>query len=228
MKIEFCVTSIEGAIAAEQFMADRIELCSRLDLDGLTPSLNLIKQCRSEYKGEIHIMIRPEDGPFICNDSTLNKMRDSVVKLAETGINGIVFGLLTNKNEINLKATALLVEMAKRYRLETTFHRAFDHLTDPISSLKNLYDLGINRILCSGSKTNVEKGIQSLKKLKTIGLDGIEIMAGGGVNQYNAPSLQQIGLDAIHFSVHNIKNNTPVYNEVNEEKIKSILHALEF
>ena len=53
-------------------------------------------------------------------------------------------------------------------------------------------------------------------------------MAGGGVNQYNVPSLQQIGLDAIHFSVHNIKNNTPVYNEVNEEKIKSILHALEF
>ena len=228
MKIEFCVTSIEGAIAAEQFMADRIELCSRLDLDGLTPSLNLIKQCRSEYKGEIHIMIRPEDGPFICNDSTFNKMRDSVVKSAEIGINGIVFGLLTNKNEINLKATALLVEMAKKYRLETTFHRAFDHLTDPISSLKKLYDLGINRILCSGSKTNVEKGIQSLKKLKTIGLDGIEIMAGGGVNQYNAPSLQQIGLDAIHFSIHNIKDNTPVYNEVNEEKIKSILHALEF
>ena len=72
MKIEFCVTSIEGAIAAEQFKADRIELCSRLDLDGLTPSLNLIQQCRSEYRGEIHIMIRPEDGPFICNDSTLN------------------------------------------------------------------------------------------------------------------------------------------------------------
>ena len=228
MKIEFCVTSIEGAIAAEQFKADRIELCSRLDLDGLTPSLNLIQQCRSEYRGEIHIMIRPEDGPFICNDSMLNKMLDSVVKSAEIGINGIVFGLLTNKNEINLKATALLVEMAKRYHLETTFHRAFDHLTDPISSLKNLYDLGINRILCSGSKTNVEKGIQSLKKLKTIGLDGIEIMAGGGVNQYNAPSLQQIGLDAIHFSIHNIKDNTPVYNEVNEEKIKSILHALEF
>ena len=82
MKIEFCVTSIEGAVAAEQFKADRIELCSRLDLDGLTPSLNLIQQCRSEYRGEIHIMIRPEDGPFICNDNTLNKMQDSVVKLS--------------------------------------------------------------------------------------------------------------------------------------------------
>ncbi len=228
MKIEFCVTSIEGAVAAEQFKADRIELCSRLDLDGLTPSLNLIQQCRSEYRGEIHIMIRPEDGPFICNDSMLNKMQNSIVKSAELGINGIVFGLLTNKNEVNLKATALLVEMAKRYHLETTFHRAFDYLTDPIVSVKQLHDLGINRILCSGSNTNVEKGIQLLKKLKITAQNDIEIMAGGGVNQYNAHILQQIGLDAIHFSIHNNKDNTPVYNEVNEEKIKSILRALEY
>ena len=92
-------------------------------------------------------MIRPEDGPFICNDSTLNKMQDSIVKSAEIGINGIVFGLLTNKNEINLKATALLVEMAKRYHLETTFHRAFDYLTDPIVSVKQLHDLGIKNYL---------------------------------------------------------------------------------
>ena len=227
MKIEFCVTSIEGAVAAEQFKADRIELCSRLDLDGLTPSLNLIQQCRSEYRGEIHIMIRPVDGPFICNDSTLKKMQDSIVKSAEIGINGIVFGLLTNKNEINFKATALLVEKAKRYHLETTFHRAFDQLTDPIASVKQLHKLGINRILCSGSKTDVEKGMQSLKKLKSIAQNSVEIMAGGGVNQYNAPLLQQIGLDAIHFSIHKIKDNTPIYDEVNEEKIKSILHALE-
>ena len=228
MKIEFCVTSIEGAVAAEQFKADRIELCSRLDLDGLTPSLNLIQQCRSEYKGEIHIMIRPEDGPFICSDSTLRKMQNSILKSAEIGINGIVIGILNDHNQINTKATASLVEMAKRYHLETTFHRAFDHLTDPIASVEQLHNIGINRILCSGSKTNVENGIKSLKKLKTMAQNTVEIMAGGGVNQYNAPSLQQIGLDAIHFSIHNIKDNTPVYNEVNEEKIKSILHALEF
>lgn len=228
MKIEFCVTSIEGAVAAEQFKADRIELCSRLDLDGLTPSLNLIQQCRSEYRGEIHVMIRPVDGPFICNDSTLNKMQDSIVKSADVGINGVVFGVLNDQNQINTRATASLVKIAKRYHLETTFHRAFDHLTDPIVSVKQLHNLGINRILCSGSNTNVEKGIQLLKKLKITAQNDIEIMAGGGVNQYNAPILQQIGLDAIHFSIHNNKDNTPVYNEVNEEKIKSILHALEY
>jgi len=228
MKIEFCVTTIEGAFAAEQFKADRIELCSRLDLDGLTPSLNLIQQCRSAYKGEIHIMIRPKDGPFICNDSMLNKMQISIVKSAEIGINGVVFGVLNHNNEINTRATASLVKIAKRYHLETTFHRAFDQLTDPIASVKQLRNLGINRILCSGSNTNVEKGIQLLKKLKITAQNDIEIMAGGGVNQYNAPIIQQISLDAIHFSIHSIKDNTTVYNEVNEEKIKSILRALEY
>ena len=155
-------------------------------------------------------------------------MQDSIVKSAEIGVNGVVFGVLNDNNEINTKATASLVKIAKRYHLETTFHRAFDQLTDPIASVKQLHDLGINRILCSGSNTNVEKGIQLLKKLKITAQNDIEIMAGGGVNQYNAPLLKQIGLDAIHFSIHNNKDNTPVYNEVNEEKIKSILRALEY
>ena len=117
MKIEFCVTSVEGAIAAEQFKADRIELCSRLDLDGLTPSLNLIKECRLAYTEEIHVMIRPEDGPFICNDNTLKKMQDSILQSAEMGINGVVFGILNDNNQINLKATASLVEIAHKYNL---------------------------------------------------------------------------------------------------------------
>ena len=114
-------------------------------------------------------MIRPEDGPFICNDNMLKKMEDSIVRFTELGIDGIVFGFLTNENEINLKATAILAKIAKRYHLETTFHRAFDHLKDPVTSVKQLHNLGINRILCSGSNTNVEKGIQVAKKTKNNG-----------------------------------------------------------
>ena len=34
---------------------------------------------------------------FICNDSMLNKMQDSIVKSAEIGINGVVFGVLNDK-----------------------------------------------------------------------------------------------------------------------------------
>ena len=42
---EVCVDSLSDAMNAEKNGANRIELCSRLDKDGLTPSRKLIKDC---------------------------------------------------------------------------------------------------------------------------------------------------------------------------------------
>ena len=39
--------------------ADRIELCSRLDLDGLTPSKELVKRLVSDLTIPIKVMVRP-------------------------------------------------------------------------------------------------------------------------------------------------------------------------
>ena len=41
---ESCVETYDEAMNAESQGADRIELCSRLDLDGLTPSKELVKR----------------------------------------------------------------------------------------------------------------------------------------------------------------------------------------
>jgi copper homeostasis protein CutC len=47
---EVCVDSLDDAINAEKNGANRIELCGRLDLDGLTPSKDLIKSAFSILK----------------------------------------------------------------------------------------------------------------------------------------------------------------------------------
>ena len=49
---EVCVDSLIDAICAQKNGADRIELCSRLDLDGLTPEKELIKKTISNYKSQ--------------------------------------------------------------------------------------------------------------------------------------------------------------------------------
>ena len=40
---EACVGSVEQAMIAEKRNADRVELCSELDLDGLTPDRNIMR-----------------------------------------------------------------------------------------------------------------------------------------------------------------------------------------
>ena len=54
MDVEVCIESVAEAKLAAQFGAKRVELCSALDLGGLTPSVGLIQQC-----SEIHQNVWP-------------------------------------------------------------------------------------------------------------------------------------------------------------------------
>ena len=56
---EACVESLADALAAEKRGAHRIELCSALDQDGLTPSRELIGRCRRELSIPIMAMTEP-------------------------------------------------------------------------------------------------------------------------------------------------------------------------
>ena len=54
---EACVETLDEAILAEKKGADRVELCSRLELDGLTPKRKLVKQVLSALSIPIKIMM---------------------------------------------------------------------------------------------------------------------------------------------------------------------------
>ena len=63
--LEVCTGSLQSVINAVKGGAQRIELCSALSLDGLTPSLGLIKTVRTLYPQlTIHALIRVREGDF--------------------------------------------------------------------------------------------------------------------------------------------------------------------
>ncbi|MCB2138752.1 MAG: copper homeostasis protein CutC, partial [Rhodobacteraceae bacterium] len=63
MRLEVCVDGADGATAAVAGGADRIELCSALELGGLTPSAGLMARA-ALLPVPVHALIRPRSGNF--------------------------------------------------------------------------------------------------------------------------------------------------------------------
>ena len=57
-KLEACVESYDQAIRAFQAGADRIEICSKLETEGMTPGYDLVEK-----------IIRRDQYPRACHDS---------------------------------------------------------------------------------------------------------------------------------------------------------------
>ncbi len=227
MKFELCGDSIWSAQLAKKYNLHRLELCCALSVGGLTPSPSLISACVDESDAEIHVMIRPREGNFIYSKKELNLMRNEIELAAKCHVSGVVFGCLQPNFEININQCKELVECAKSYQLQTTFHRAFDQVTNAFKQAEVLIQLQVDRILTSGGKATAEKGIDQLQQLVNHVQKQIEIMAGSGIHANNANQIAQTGVDALHFTGHSLEQHS--FTEMgrqsipNEQKIKSIL-----
>jgi len=84
---EACVETLGEALSAELNGADRIELCSRLDLDGLTPDTDLIQKTISSLSILVKAMIRPRGGNFVYTENELISMESEIDQLKLTNPN---------------------------------------------------------------------------------------------------------------------------------------------
>ncbi len=188
-KLEICCYSVESAINAEKFGADRIELCDNYSEGGTTPSYATIQYSVKKLKIPVNVIIRPRGGDFLYSDVEYKIIKQDVLATKELNANGIVIGFLTSFGEIDIEKTKEIIELAKP--LEVTFHRAFDMCKDPLKALVQLKNIGITRILTSGAKNTAIEGIDLLTKLVKKAENKIIIMPGSGVNERNMNELIQ-------------------------------------
>ena len=186
--IEICLESVESVIAAEKGGADRVELCSDLFEGGLTPTIGTVKTALRKSNIKINAMIRPRGGDFCYSDEEFEVMKEDIKAFKETGINGIVFGILIPEGDVDVKRSKEIIELARP--LAVTFHRAFDMTRDPYKSLEELIELGVDRVLTSGQEATVPEGADLLEELVQIAGDRIIVMPGCGITERNFPKLR--------------------------------------
>lgn len=227
MEFEVCIDSLVGALAADKFGADRVELCSALYEGGLTPSIGLTKQVVEKSNQPVFAMIRPEAGGFTYSSEMIEAMKADIVSMAEAGAKGVVFGVLKSNKEIDIEVNTELTKIAKANGLEVVFHRAFDFCNDPIVGLNQLMEMGVDRLLTSGQCPKAIDGKELIQQLVELSKGRIEIMAGSGVNATNAQELMNTGVDAIHFTgtqiAEEVQLGMGVKYKVDKEKIDSIM-----
>lgn len=180
LQLEICCYSVESALRAEQFGADRIELCDNHPEGGTTPSYGAIEHALERLSIPVNVMVRPRGGDFLYSEAEYDIIKRDVAALKELGANGVVVGFLKSDGEIDLERTEEIVELARP--LEVTFHRAFDMCREPLAALGQLKKTGVARILTSGARATVMEGIELLEELVKKAGDEIIVMPGCGVN----------------------------------------------
>ena len=188
---EVCVDSLDDAINAEKNGANRIELCGRLDLDGLTPSKDLIKSAFSILKIPIRVMIRPKHPSFVYSEDEISTMIDDIKFCKNLGLDGVVFGCLDEEYNFEMKQINRLSEVAKP--LNVIIHKAIDSTSSVFESLSLISkNSNINGVLTSGGERFAINAVETLKKMLVLVPNRFEIIIAGGITFQNFDKLNDI------------------------------------
>ncbi|MDP3467018.1 MAG: copper homeostasis protein CutC [Daejeonella sp.] len=196
-KLEICVGSINSALIAQAFGADRIELCDNLSEGGTTPSYGMIVQSKSQLTVPFFPIIRPRGGDFVFSRDEFQIMREDVLCCREMGCEGIVIGILRKDSTIDMERCAELIALSGE--MEITFHRAFDRCISMERALEDLVELGCHRVLTSGGKEFAADGTEKLRSLVRQAGFRINIMPGSGISHRN---LQKIAAETGAYEFH--------------------------
>lgn len=201
---EFCAENLTDLHRLIDSDITRVELCDNLAVGGTTPSYGVIKEAnRYLHENQITsaVMIRPRGGNFVYNDLELRIMEEDILRAVELESDALVFGILTEDNQLDIEAIETLLPATQG--LPLVFHMAFDLIPEAQqkAALDSLIELGFTRVLLHGSaiRHDIFDNVEHIKKLIAHADNRIEILLGGGVTEFNYKELiAQTGATQVH------------------------------
>lgn len=201
--IEICCCGIDDVVAAIEGGAGRLELCSALSAEGVTPSAGLLKQTLSiAGTTPVTVLIRPREGDFRYSDREIDVMVADIAFARQAGAHGVTIGALDSGRMPDAVALEAMTKAAGA--MELTFHRAIDDCADPVAAASTLAAMGFARILSSGGAPTALEGATTLRLMAAATAGRLDIMPGGGVRPSNLATLHELtGATQFHSSARN-------------------------
>lgn len=197
--VEICAGGRQAACNARAGGADRIELCDRLDIGGITPAMEDVEYSVKQLGLRTHVLIRPRGGDFCYNEQEYAHIMQHIEWCRKAGAQAVVVGFLTPQGEVDMHRTREAVLAAQG--MEVTFHRAFDRVKHASDALEQIIACGCHRVLTSGLQPTAMEGVPVLAQLVQQAGSRIHILAGSGVNAANVLHIiQATGVKEVHSS----------------------------
>ena len=172
--------SAAEAVIAEKSGADRLELVRDLDTGGLTPHLEVARAVTEAVAIPVRVMLRENASMMVAGPGELEVMQTKALALAALRIDGLVMGWVTNGGKVDVNSLAAVLASAGQCKV--TFHRAFEHLADPFSGLRELKRFAqIDKILTGGGTGSWAERKQRLREWSAAAAPEIAILVGGGL-----------------------------------------------
>ena len=190
--LEVIALDAADAEGAQAGGADRLELVADMAQDGLTPSVETLRDVLSATDLPVRVMLR-DNGSFAVGD--LEGLRADTARLIDAGAREFVFGFLDLESEIDVEACETLVKELDG--LPWTFHRAIDRARDPLRAYDQLTALGCDTVLAAGHPHGVAHGLSVLQRLARRE-DGPRLLVGGGLRAQQVHLLRAGGVGAFH------------------------------
>ena len=182
IRVEICVETSSFAEAAARGGAHRLEVCDRLDLDGMTPQYGVVESALAS-KASVVVMLRDRID-FLSGSDGARSLLGPLREFASLGVQGVVFGFLQSDGRLDLESNRRLLDAAKEHELETVFHRAIDAADEPILVATQLAELGFDRVLSAGGASSIEEGWEQFCRMRGAA-PSLNWMPGGGARSAN-------------------------------------------
>lgn len=220
MKLEVACFNLDSVAIVAQSKADRVEFCDNFEAGGTTPSFEDTQKARLLFSKELFVMIRPRGGDFNYSEEEFNQMKQSILEMKNTGVNGFVFGILDQNNSIDFEKNSELVALAKPF--PCSFHRAIDYTNDYFEAINTCITIGFKTILTSGHESKIELGMETAKKAIFQFGNQIEIMPGGSLRAANATLIKSI-TKATYYHTSAITDASQIANLIEINTLKDCL-----
>lgn len=222
-KLEIIATTLQDAVDAERNGADRLELVTGMKEGGLTPSYGLIKLVTQAVNIPVHVIIRPHSRSFVYHAQDAETILDDIKMAKELGAAGVVVGMLTENNKIDVPLLEKCIKVAEGMNI--TFHRAIDEVDNIFEALEilNQYPT-INRILTSGGKPSALDATSTIKEM--VQKANATILAGSGLHVSTIENfINETNVEEVHFG-SGVRYELDGLAEIDPAKMKELTAVL--